>query len=74
MAKPARYFKNVKDEKILKNKVQRAKKEIREATQEISKLMSYSKKGTLHTRMLESGLKKLSNHFGSIPGHFPHKP
>jgi hypothetical protein len=74
MAKPAQFFKIVKDEKILKDKVERAKKEIRAATQEISKLMSYSKKGTLNTRRLESGLKKLSNHFGSIPGHFPHKP
>jgi hypothetical protein len=73
MAKPAKFFKKLKDEKILTDKVKRAKKEIREATQEISKLMSYSKKGTLNTRTLESGLKKLSNHFGSIPGHFPHK-
>lgn len=73
MAKPAKFFKKLKDEMELKDKIQRAKKEIREATQEISNLMSYSKKGTLNTKTLQSGLKKLSNHFGSIPGHFPHK-
>ena len=73
MEKRAKFFKKLEDEKELTDKVRRAKKEIREATQEISKLMSYSKKGTLNTRTLQSGFKKLTNHFGSIPGHFPHK-
>jgi len=73
MAKTARFFKNVKDEEILRNKVKRAKKEIRAATEELRKLMSHSRKGTLHKRRLESGLKKLSRHVGLLE-HDPHWP
>jgi hypothetical protein len=67
MAKPAQ-----SNEKILKNKVRKAKKEIREATKEIRKLMSQSKRGTLDQRTLESGLDKVTVNLSGIPPHWPY--
>jgi hypothetical protein len=67
MAKPAQ-----SNEKILKNKVRKAKKEIREATKEIRKLMSQSKRGTLDQRTLESGLGKVTANLSGIPPHWPY--
>jgi plasmid stabilization system protein ParE len=67
MAKPAQ-----SNEKILKNKVRRAKKEIREAQREIHKLMRESKRGTLDRRKLGSTLIKVSTHIGAIPNHWPY--
>ena len=59
MIERTRVFKSPREEAILKDKVRRAKKELREATRELRKLMSESTKGTLDRRKLDSGLKKV---------------
>jgi plasmid stabilization system protein ParE len=65
MAKPAHL-----NEKVLRNKVRKAKKEIRGATREIRRLMKGSKGGTLDRRELESGLRRMSVHLREIPDHW----
>ena len=72
MPKQAQYFKKLKDENALKNKVKRTRKAVRGAAAEIRKLMTQSKKGTLHKKRLEAGLKKLTQHFLDVHDHWPH--
>jgi len=63
---------NERDTKVLKNKVRRTKTLIREATAEIRKLVSESKKGTLGAKRLDSGLMRVSQRIEEIPPHWPY--
>ena len=59
-------------EKVLKKRVERARKQIRGAIDEIRTLMSQAQKGTLDRKRLESGLEKLSRQVKGIDDHWPH--
>lgn len=60
-------------EKILKSKVRQTKRLIREATREIQKLMTESKRRTLSHRMLDSGLERIRDRIRDIVPHWPYR-
>lgn len=60
------------NDEVLRSRVRRARREIREATGGIRKLMAKAKQGTLDRKALESGLKKVGRRLTAIPDHWPH--
>ena len=68
MAKPKQF--GEREIRRLKQKVRKARKDIRSALEEIRKLQNGSKRGTLDRIGLASGLRKLTVHVRDIPDHW----
>jgi hypothetical protein len=59
--------------KVLKTKVRHAKKRIGQIKKDLRTLIRQSDQGTLHRKMLVSGINKVMSVIDGIPDHFPHR-